>query len=343
MAAGGRVGGRTMAQMNKWERLEASIQQQPTDRIPWALWRHFYDEETSAAGLARAMLDWQTRNDFDMLKVNPRAQYHAEAWGNRYRYSGHPDVKPVLENAVVRSPGDWQRIEVLSPSTKAFDEQLQALAEIRRGLHGAVPFVETVFSPLMVAGYLAGDVKTLQQHIREHPRAVHLALQAIAETFISFVHEILNAGASGIFFATGAWATYDTLTDDEYTAFGRPYDLQVLAAAAEARINVLHVCRKNNMLRRVLDYPVHVLNWATDEEGNPSLGEIADTVKGRAVAGGLSTTALTALDSTEALRQAAEAADQARNRGLILAGNCSIAVNSSQATIDAVHRGLLHS
>jgi uroporphyrinogen decarboxylase len=328
--------------MDKWERLEASVRHEPTDRIPWALWRHFYDRETTASDLARAMLDWQTRNDFDLLKVNPRAQYHAEAWGNRYRYSGLPDVKPALEYAVITSPSDWQNVDVRPPSTPAFDEQLQALSEIRRGLHGAVPFVETVFCPLSVAGYLAsGDVDMLKRHLREHPSAVHGALEAITETFIGFVHEVLNAGASGIFFATGAWATYDTLTDAEYDAFGRPYDLRVLAAAAEARVNVVHVCRKNSMLRRLLDYPCSVLNWAATEEGNPSLGQIADVAADRAVAGGLSDRALTAADDGPALAEVASAEDQARNHGLILAGNCSIPINSSQTVIDSVHRRLL--
>src|SRR5258707_746237 len=118
-----------MAQMNKWGRLEASVEQQPTDRVPWALWRHFYYRETNAG---------------DLVKVTPRAQYHAEAWGCRYRYSGQPDVKPVAENLIIKTAGDWERIDVRPPSTPALDEQLKALTEIRRGLRGEVPFVETV-------------------------------------------------------------------------------------------------------------------------------------------------------------------------------------------------------
>jgi uroporphyrinogen decarboxylase len=97
------------------------------------------------------------------------------------------------------------------------------------------------------------------------------------------------------------------------------------------------------MVRKLLDYPAHIINWATSEEGNPSLAEIADTVRDRAVAGGLSDAALTAPDDSRALREAADAADQARDRGLVLTGNCSIPVTSSQTTIDAVHRWLLNS
>ena len=330
-----------MARMSKWERLEASIQQEPADRIPWSLWRHFYDRETTAPDLARAMLEWQARNDYDLLKVNPRAQYHAEVWGNSYRYFGQPNLKPVAEELVVKSVGDWQRIDVRPSITPPFEEQLRALLEIGRGLHGAVPFVETIFCPLSVAEYLIGDAHLLRHHLREQPAAVHQALQAIAETFVGFVHEVLNAGASGIFFATGSWATTDMLTEQEYASFGRPYDLQVLAAARDARLNVLHVCRKHNMLRSLLDYPVQVLNWAVSEDGNPEMEEIAETVTARAVAGGLSDEALIAPAPDQALREAARAANRARNRGLILAGNCSIPINASQDTIDAIHRWLL--
>lgn len=332
-----------MAEMSKWERVEAAVAQQPTDRLPWSLWRHFYDQETSAADLAAAMLRWQGDHDFDLLKVNPRAQYHAEAWGARFRYSHRPTVKPVLERAVVRDPGDWERLGVRPPSAPALDEQRQALARIGRGLRGQVPFVETVFSPLGVAGYLVDDEVTLLQHLREYPNQVKAGLDAIAETFTTFVQEVLDAGADGIFFATTSWATTEMLTEAEYDEFGRPFDLRVLAAAAEARLNVLHVCRSHNMLRRLLDYPVQVLHWAVGADGNPTLEEIAESMsgKGRAVSGGLTDAALLSPDPGPALRQAKDAAGQARGRGLILAGECSIPVTSSPGTIDALHRWIL--
>ena len=332
-----------MAEMSTWERVEATVAQQPTDRLPWSLWRHFYDQETSAADLASAMLRWQHDHEFDLLKVNPRAQYHAEVWGARFRYSQRPTVPPVLERAVVRDPGDWERLDVRPPSVPALDEQRQALALIGRGLHGRTPFVETVFSPLGVAGYLVDDELTLLQHLREHPAQVKAGLAAIAETFATFVQEVLDAGASGIFFATTSWATREMLTDAEYDEFGRPFDLRVLAAAAEARLNVLHVCRSHNMLRRLLDYPVHVLHWAVGADGNPTLEEIAESAagKGRAVSGGLTDAALLSPDPAPALREARDAASQARDRGLILAGECSIPVNSSPGTVDALHRWIL--
>ena len=41
-----------MDQMNRRERVRAALQGKPVDRPPISFWRHFFDKETSAAGLA---------------------------------------------------------------------------------------------------------------------------------------------------------------------------------------------------------------------------------------------------------------------------------------------------
>jgi len=322
-----------MAEMSKWERIGATIAGEPTDRSPYSFWRHFYDRETSAEDLAAVMVEWQRRHDFDLLKVNPRAQYHSEAWGARYRYSGKPHVGHTTEWLPVRQAEDWQRLDVVAPTDGALGEQLRALQLIRRRLGGETPFVQTLFSPLGVAGYLIGDDTALLAHLREQPRLLHQGLGAITQTLIPFVHEVLNAGADGLFFATTHWATYDRLTDAEYDEFGRPYDLQVLRAANQARLNVLHVCQDHNMLARLLDYPVQLINWAVGGEGNPTLPEIAERADGRALMGGVGNEALTAPDVQRALDEAAAARDAMGRRGWMLAGDCSIPTTAREETL----------
>ena len=58
--------------MNKRERVDAAVRGQPVDRPPISAWRHFVDQESNAADLARAMLAWYRDYDWDFLKVNPR-------------------------------------------------------------------------------------------------------------------------------------------------------------------------------------------------------------------------------------------------------------------------------
>jgi hypothetical protein len=45
--------------------------------------------------LAVATVEWTTRFGLDLVQYNPRAQYHAEPWGTRYRYGGAE--RPTLE------------------------------------------------------------------------------------------------------------------------------------------------------------------------------------------------------------------------------------------------------
>jgi uroporphyrinogen decarboxylase len=45
-----------MKQMSRRERLQAAINRQPVDRVPYAVWRHFPAVDRSPAGLAQSTL-----------------------------------------------------------------------------------------------------------------------------------------------------------------------------------------------------------------------------------------------------------------------------------------------
>ena len=227
------------------------------DRPPISMWRHFFPQETSSEGLAEAMLGFQRRYDWDFMKVNPRASYHAEDFG----------LRPVLE------PDDWLKLEVLDPGQGVLGEHLQALDAISLGLNGEVPFLMTVFTPLSIASRLVPSEEVSLRHLREHPDLVRHALEVVTETFARFSTAFLDRGASGIFYATTSWATTRVITEEEYARVARPYDLKLLGALPECEFHILHVCRDDNMLGALADYPVHAFNWDTRGEGNLSLAD----------------------------------------------------------------------
>ena len=66
---------------------------------------------------------------------------------------------------------------------------------------------------------------------------------------------------SGLFYATTHWGNYDRLNDAQFERFSRPFDLRLLKLAQSCPFNVLHVCKSNNMLEKLSDYPVHAFNW----------------------------------------------------------------------------------
>ena len=149
-------------------------------------------------------------------------------------------------------------------------------------LKGDAPYIQTILSPLTVAARLAGAMPQtptesvpVKQFMKENPEAVHQGLSTIAQTVADYTRECIRAGADGIFYTTTVWSL-DTITEEEYKAFGVPYDRAVLEAAVEegATFNVLHLCRENLMLDLLSSYPVQALSYDVHLPRNPSLKEV---------------------------------------------------------------------
>jgi uroporphyrinogen decarboxylase len=284
--------------MTHWERVRAALRGEAVDRPPISLWRHFFREETSVAGLVDAMVGFQRKFDWDFVKVNPRASFHSEDWGVGLRFSGNDTDAPETVDWPVKDAADWTAIGRRDVRGGVLGEHLEALGRIVKGLDGDVPVLMTVFTPLSIAAQLAGSDEAMARHLRESPAEVHRALEAITETFTGFAQECLGIGTSGLFYATTRWGTYDRLTDAEYAEFGRPYDLRLLEVLPEAELNVLHVCQSNNMLAALADYPVAAFNWDSQDETNVSLGD-GQSIVGRPAIGGISHRSVLAEGSPE--------------------------------------------
>jgi uroporphyrinogen decarboxylase len=266
--------------------------------------------------------------DYDYLKVNPRATYYAEAWGCTFRRPKDALGQPEPRSFAVSDAAGLGSVRAVDGTVGPFAEQLEALRLIDKGLAHEVPFIQTVFSPLSVLGRLTPDRQQVRRWMGDAPDAVHAALGAITETLAGYSRACLAAGAGGIFFATTEWGTYDALTDELYNSFGRPYDLRVLAAVTGAPFNVLHVCRPNNMLAALLDYPVAAVNWAMHAPGNAPLAEIQQKT-GKAVMGGVDERHALLSGSPDDVRaQVNEALRQTGGRCFLLAPGCSIAPNT---------------
>jgi uroporphyrinogen decarboxylase len=310
--------------MTARERLSAALRGERPDRIPITFWRHFFREETTPRGLADAMLGFQDTYRWDLMKVNPRTYYCAESWGARLEWPEGPDCAPRVAEPVVRSERDW-RLHRPDPGYGAFGEHLEALDIIRKHIDPSVPFITTIFSPTSIAGQIAGGDRELLEHIAEWPSAVQGALEAITETLVAFAREALALGADGIFFPTTHWATRLRLTPEQYARFARPYDLCFLEAIRDhSRILLLHVCREQNMLEDLLDYPVDIINWDSRDPSNPSIEKIRK-ITDLAVLGGLSARTLADRPVRECVDEAARAVEEGGGAGrFVLGSGCVI-------------------
>ena len=286
-----------MQQMTKKERIRAMLRGLPVDRGPVAMWGHDPPREWSPADLVASTLESYREFDWDFIKLNPRASYFAEAWGSAYERPTAERGARVTSHAV-RTVDDLGRLEAVDGRAGVFGEHLEALSMLVAEVGDEVDVIHTIFTPLGVLGALSGDPASLLEHATQDPAAVHVALSEITGTLCEYVDASLEAGASGIFLAPLRWASLDTCSESFYREHGRPYDLQVLARVREAEFNVLHVCQNHNMLRMLLDYPVHAFNWADAGIGNASLTEIRDEIE-QAVIGGVDQIALPSMSPVE--------------------------------------------
>ncbi|MBI2324685.1 MAG: hypothetical protein HYU87_06965 [Chloroflexi bacterium] len=320
--------------MKARERVLAAVRGEPVDRVPFAVWRHFYPDEADPRRLADTTIAFTKRHQLDLVKLNTRSSYHGEPWGTRYEYVGSEKAR-LVRNAVAGTT-DWARIDRRGESEPAFQELLLGLRLVREALP-EVPLLATIFTPLGVLGKLATP-EQVATDLREHPEAVGPALDAIAETFRALAAACCEI-ADGIFLATTPAASRGYLSDEEYARFGTPYDLRVLDGARGAKLNVLHVCGDDApviALARVCD--VAAVSWNALGLRNPPLHAFLEAVPTKAAVGGLSDAAFA--DPAQGRIEARAGVDRTHGRRWIAAGTCTIPVDSRPDAIDAAREAL---
>ncbi|MFQ3632004.1 uroporphyrinogen decarboxylase family protein [Roseiflexus sp.] len=277
--------------MTRRERLAAALRGEAVDRPPVALWRHFPVDDQDPEQLATSVAAFQTRYDWDFVKLTPSSSFCVEDWGCRVAYRGHSEGTSEYIARPVSVAADWRRIEPLDPHTGALGAHLVAIRRTRELIDPDVPLLATVFSPISQAKNLIGGGMDIV-HLRRHRSDLLAALEAIAETTVRFVAAALQAGADGIFYAMQR-CTADVISETEYREVCRPLDLRILEAAHAASAAqgkplfiLLHLHGLHSYFDIAAEYPAQALNWH-DRDTGPDLVEGARRFPGMVV-GGLS-------------------------------------------------------
>jgi len=315
--------------MNKRQRLEAAIGGKRVDRVPVALWRHWPGDDQNPADLATAHIEFQKAYDWDFVKVSPASSFSIRDWGVEDRWTGNIEGTREYSRRVIHKPEDWLVLKPLEPDRGELGKQIECLKLLRDAFGLEVPYIQTIFSPIAQAKNLAGSA-VLIRHMRQNAGQVHHAFQTITDTTIRFIHEAKRQGISGIYYAVQL-ANYDLLSEAEYEVFGRPYDLQILAAVNDLWLNMLHLHGAHGMFKRFADYPVQVLNWH-DRESAPSLGDGLAQIKG-AACGGVSRDILHSDSPSAALDQARDAHAQTEGKRWIMGVGCVTLVTTPVGNI----------
>ena len=326
-----------MKPMNHWQRVEAAIAGDPVDRPPVSLWRHFPGDDQDPGKLARHMVEWQRRFDFDVVKFMPSGTYGVEDWGAVSTYDGAPNgARKVVKPRVSRTD-DWRAIVDVDVRTGSYGRQNDALAATAKALGGSVPILQTVFSPLTTARKLATE--RLFADLRRHPDALEGALRVITDVTIRFAEHALDAGAHGMFFASQL-TSFRHLSQPEYERFGTAFDREVFAAVkGKAKFNMLHAHGDDIMFDLLATYPADMLNWH-DRTAEPNLGAGAAGFP-RMVVGGIDEHGtLMQRDLGAIAREVRDAIGQTGGRRLMLGPGCvgpiAVADDAIATVVDTV-------
>ncbi len=319
--------------MTKRERVQAALHRRPVDRPPVAFWQHVPHRDHTARGLAGAMLEWQRRWDLDLIKIMSSGVYCVEDWGCKVAYQGSPNGAKTCTQHAVRQLGDWARIKPLDPGRGALGRELEALRLILRGRSDDVPVLHTVFAPLTIARKLAGE--QLDQDLRDHPKEVMTALDAITETVIRYVAEVGKTGADGIFYASQT-ASRDVMAEGDHAKFSMPYSWRVLESLDGSPLwTMLHVHGRQIYFDRSATLPVAAMNWH-DRLTAPTLGAGLRRFKG-AVVGGLNESQTLRTGSPAATAaDVADAIAQTGGTGVIIAPGCVLPLDVREENLEAV-------
>lgn len=338
-----------MTKWNKKERFQALLSGEIADRPIVSGWRHFIDREQNAVDLANVTVEFTKKFDWDWVKINPRATYYGEVWGNTYDFQDYRTVFPRQLSSAIQSPEDVWKIDVQKAvDSNPLAEQLEAVRLIRQGLPDT-PLIQTIFSPLTVLLFLAGQSAyvndnvygsenpvTFESLFRDNRAGVHHALHSIALTLADYVAELSAAGTDGVFYAVTGTAHPQIFGEAEFNEFSRPYDLIVLEAAQKGK-RVLHTCGAHAQPERFNDYPIEGISWDTKAFGNAGLEDA--TLKATKV-GGVDHS-LFALNNIEEIRNQAEfALKKMADKPFILAPNCSIPISTTDEALQQLRNSI---
>jgi uroporphyrinogen decarboxylase len=316
--------------MTKLERVQAALRRQPTDRPPYAFWRHFPDVDRSPAALAQSTLRFHERYGSDFLKVTPTGGYAVQDWGcvesDRVLPDGH---RPCARHAVT-GPEDWRKIRPVKMESTGWASHLETIIRCVVDRRADCPTLPTVSSPLSLARKLAGD--RLNYDLAENPQAVTGALEAITETILAFADACFREGAEGFFYSIRSAST-DVHTEEDYLRYGEPYDRRILEAVRpRSRLTILHCHGERLIFDRLAALPADAWNW-DDRRSGPPLRDGKARVPGAVIGGLDQRETLRTGPPDEARAEAEDAIAQTGGTGLILGAGCVLMSGSSDLTL----------
>ena len=321
-------------------------------------WKHFVTVENDYHKLADAIIAFQKKYEWDFIKVNPRATYYAEAFGNVYDKQNYTDVLPELIDYQIKNARD---LNVFSQKNDFnYDplyEQVLLAKKVRKGVGDNIPILQTLFSPLCVLTFLAGHnpypgvdkpkskrESELKVLIRENPQGVKKALEKITEFLKKYVKDTLDNEVDGFFYSIFGHGDETELSANDYAEFSAPYDNQIFETIKEKNgIVMFHTCGPASHPEKFSQNRyIDIIHWADQEKHTPSLEKKMPWLNGKIAAGGVDQNLFKDNNSELILSQAKKAIEMRQDENFILTAGCGLPVITSAESIWALKKALIN-
>jgi uroporphyrinogen decarboxylase len=340
-------------EMSSLERIHAALNHECMDRVPvsamgWTIGAKaggYSNQEYSADGekMGKGQVAFQKATGIDLLHPTSDVGQMAEGWGVKMLYK--EGLTPMLGEFSILEPEQWETLEVIDPLKDGrMHVTIDAVKYIRKELPG-ISIMPYVPCPLTSATHVRA-MEEVMIDILLYPDLLHEGLKTITESTISYIDEIIAAGADGVLFAPTR-ASAEITTIDQYREFGAHYDHKVLKALKKQDgKNILHVCGVEPMFELLADYPnANGINW-WDRGSNLNIAESKETYGARVcLVGGLDQTNELLYGTEEEIEiQTKDAIENgfADGTGFILAPGCEISPQNSldriSASVKAAHK-----
>ncbi|MBY8988654.1 MAG: hypothetical protein KGD61_09390 [Candidatus Lokiarchaeota archaeon] len=266
--------------MDKFDLIKKVLKAEPTERVPYAIWKHFPKFDKSPEGLLKAQIDFQNKFDSDIMKISISGRAFASDFGAELGGYEPDSGSRTCVKYPIEKLEDWENVKKIDVTRGEFGNQIKAMKLIHREVEGKIPTMMTVFSPLMVASEIDQNVIS---HYREDPQLIGEQFKIMVSAMTDFIKASLDAGADGIFLATQHFN--NRLTDEERMELEfTPLKNIIKKTLKKNNFLVLHLHGDNPDFKLATKLPIDAINWH-DQQTVPKLSEARKIFKGGLLGG----------------------------------------------------------
>ncbi|MFX0099620.1 MAG: uroporphyrinogen decarboxylase family protein [Candidatus Hodarchaeota archaeon] len=253
--------------MDKFEIIKRAFNQEPTERIPYSLWKHFPEFDKTPEGLRDAQVKFQEKFNSDIMKISVHSKSFVVDFGSELGGYNPVSGSRLSMKDPISNIEDWESIEPVDPNEGEFGRQIRAVKLISDEIGGKVPSMITVFSPLMVANKMDPSIL---KHARENPGLISEQLTMLTSVMAGYSKACLDAGANGIFLATQHFTPELTDEEREHLEFDPMKELIKNGIKGDSFV-VLHLHGDEPDFPRAIKLPsISAINWH-DQHTTPDL------------------------------------------------------------------------